>query len=214
MAVVLSMFQDASVGNDPKALSINIVQLGGFMVPMLVGSSLLVLTASDKETGMLARIQTFGLSAKEIGLSKSLWATLVAFTGIAGVVLATFLAGSSFGVQMGGNYIAIVSFGLVAEVLCLVPAFLNLALRQHGQAFVLALSLVGALLGSAGHFIPRAVAAWIPFTFVGAVSPVRVNGDGFFESSYSALVPLVVLITSVLIGLISIASFPRRMTND
>lgn len=214
VAVMSSMFQDDSVGNDPNAMIINIVQLGGFMVPLLIGSSILILTGGDKDTGMLTRIQTFGLTAREIGFSKSLWGTFIACIGIVGVILTTWMAGSSSGAELSGNYLVILVFGFAAEVLCLVPAFLNLAMRRHGQAAVLAFSLVGSLLGSAGHFMPRMIAGWIPFTFVGAVSPVRVNADGFFDAPLSVVIPLIVFIATLIIGSISIALFPRRLTND
>lgn len=62
--------------------------------------------------------------------------------------------------------------------------------------------------------MPRMIAAWIPFSFVGAVSPAKVNADGFYDSPFPAVIPLIVFIATVIIGFISIAFLPRRLTNE
>ena len=108
----------------------------------------------------------------------------------------------------------IVLFALAAEIVCLVPAFLNIALRKRGQGLVLALSLGGALLGSAGHFLPQHAAALTPFTFAGALTPARINQDGIYDVSFSVALPIIVLTVTVIVCAFSIAFFPRRVHND
>lgn len=201
-------------GSDDRAAIINLVQLGGLMLPLLIGSSVLILVGEDKNTNMTSRAQSLGIALPEIGFAKALWALAAGFSGLLAITVSTVVAGHAVGMTPPGNSLVIVLFALAAEIVCLVPAFLNIALRKRGQGLVLALSLGGALLGSAGHFLPQHAAALTPFTFAGALTPARINQDGVYDVSFSVALPIIVLTVTVIVCAVSIAFFPRRVHND
>lgn len=203
-----------NTGSDDRAAIINLVQLGGLMLPLLIGSGVLILVGEDKNTGMTSRARSLGISLREIGFAKALWALGLGFSGMLVITLSTVVAGQAVGISPPGNSLVIVLFALAAEISCLVPAFLNIAFRKRGQGFVLALSLGGSLLGSAGHFLPHYVAALTPFTFAGALSPVRIDQGGIRDVSFSVLLPMIVLAVAIIVCAVSVAFFPRRVPNE
>lgn len=200
--------------HDNRSLIILLLQLGGIMSPLLIGSTVLILVNEDKETSMAARKQSFGIELREIGFSKSVWVYIAAYGGLFVLTSSLVAISPSIGLEFPENYLTIILFGLAAEVLCLVPLFLNLAFRRRGQATVLALALGGSLLGSLSNFLPPFVAAITPFTMAGAVSPVRLNADEIFDTSVSLALPFLVLAISLCTTVASVAFFPRRTSND
>lgn len=199
---------------DPRSLTLNMVQLGSLMLPLLIGSYSLVISSIDRKNRMLTRLQSLGTSAKEIMLIKSVWVSLVAFFGIAAVILATVQASRSFNVPVLGNQLVVVVFALLMETVALVPLFLHLALRLKHPGWVVGIALIGSVLGSAGHMIPQAVAIFIPFTLVGALSPVGVQEDSLLDHVLSLSDLGIVIIVALVVATFSIVVVPRRFQDE
>lgn len=217
IVILFALWAGAVMLNSPvddRSPLINIAQLGGLMLPLLIGSVSLILAGEDKNTGMMSRTRSFGITVCEIGLSKALWVLAISLSGLLALTLATVITGHSAGMSPPANAMVIALFALVAEIVSLAPAFLNLAFRKRGQGYVLALSLGGALLGSAGHFLPRYAAALTPFTFAGALSPARIDQGGIHDASYSLLLPIIVVGVSIIVCAVSVVFFPRRVPNE
>lgn len=214
MAVTVMYNSGEGVSGDPRSIITTLVQLGGFMLPLLVGSTVIILANADKDYRMLTRIQSFGVAPRELGFSKALWVMGVALIGLVAVTGTTLIAAATVGVSPIGNYVVIVLFAHTAAIVSLVAAYLNIAFRARGSAIILGSSLVGSIIGMSSGFIPSNVGVWIPFAFAGALSPARISKEGFLDVELSLLHPIAVLVTCILITGIAIATFPQRSSND
>lgn len=199
---------------DPRSMILTVVQLGSLMLPLLIGASALILVAADTKHGMVTRLQTVGVSVRTLGIAKAAWTGLAGVLGIAAVVLGTGLGTSIYDVSYPGNSLVVAVWALLAETIVLVPLLLNLSLRTTRQGLLLALILFAALLGSAGHMIPKSIAVWIPFTFAGGTSVVGVHADGIFDTPITLGHLAAVSVVTAVVTVASIIFFTRRHTHE
>lgn len=199
---------------DPSVMTINVTVIGSLMLPLLVGSTALILATSDKAAGMLSRLQTLGFRTREIGVAKGFWLGLISFLGVIAVAVATIVTGRGYQVDAPRNAIIVAVFGLLMEAIALVAIFTNLSLRTNRHGLVLALALVGTLVGSAAHMIPRAIALWIPFTLAGGFAVVDITPNGLVDAPLTLSdLFLLLAVVAATIALCSVF-FPRRFTDD
>lgn len=176
MALTISLNQEERiVPHDSAFVIAQVSQIHGIFAPILATVLASRIAAMEHNSGMLPVL--FAANQSRTGLFRAKFFAIFAATTVATIVgfLVVMGYGSTQGVSANWYLISIFFLGCIFASAAVVSIQLTLALLFTRQAVTLSVGIVGGLLGSFSGFMPAIVSIFLPWQYVGLVTPVRMN---------------------------------------
>jgi len=175
MALTMSLSHDGAVPHDSAFVIAQVSQIHGIFAPIVATVLASRIAAMEHDGGMLPVL--FAANQSRSGLFRAKFFTVFALTTIATIVgfLTVLGYGAIQGVGADWSLIGLFFVGCILSNVSVTSIQLLLALLFTRQAVTLTVGIIGGLLGSFAGFMPAATSMFLPWQFVGLVTPVRMD---------------------------------------
>ncbi|MFF5794656.1 ABC transporter permease [Paeniglutamicibacter sp. NPDC012692] len=175
VALTMSLSHEGAVPHDSAFVIAQVSQIHGIFAPVLATVLASRIAAMEHDGGMMPVL--FAANQSRTGLFRAKFFAIFAATTIATIVgfLAVLGYGATKGVTADWYLIGVFFAGCVLANAAVISIQLTLALLFTRQAVTLSVGIIGGLLGSFAGFMPALVSMFLPWQYVGLVTPVRMH---------------------------------------